>query len=127
MLTCPTCLGPLVVLEHREVEIDYCPACRGCWLDRGELNLLLKGDPASDPEIRLPPGPRGARPCPCCGVRMHESAMPAAGVVVDVCPHRHGLWLDQGELQKIVNAVAQDGELAALSDFCDSVFGAAST
>jgi len=39
---CPTCTTtPLVLAERQGVEIDYCPHCRGVWLDRGELDKLL--------------------------------------------------------------------------------------
>ena len=38
IMKCPTCTDtPLVMAERQGVEIDYCPACRGIWLDRGEL------------------------------------------------------------------------------------------
>lgn len=41
-MKCPTCSDtPLVMAERQGVEIDYCPACRGIWLDRGELDKLL--------------------------------------------------------------------------------------
>lgn len=41
-MKCPTCPDtPLVMAERQGVEIDYCPACRGIWLDRGELDKLL--------------------------------------------------------------------------------------
>jgi hypothetical protein len=41
-MKCPTCNdAPLVMAERQGVEIDYCPACRGIWLDRGELDKLL--------------------------------------------------------------------------------------
>lgn len=41
-MKCPTCTDtPLVMAERQGVEIDYCPACRGIWLDRGELDKLL--------------------------------------------------------------------------------------
>ena len=41
-MKCPTCKDtPLVMAERQGVEIDYCPACRGIWLDRGELDKLL--------------------------------------------------------------------------------------
>lgn len=39
-LTCTT--TPLVLAERQGVEIDYCPHCRGVWLDRGELDKLLE-------------------------------------------------------------------------------------
>ena len=41
-MKCPTCANtPLVMAERQGVEIDYCPSCRGIWLDRGELDKLL--------------------------------------------------------------------------------------
>lgn len=41
-MKCPACTdAPLVMSERQGVEIDYCPACRGIWLDRGELDKLL--------------------------------------------------------------------------------------
>ena len=41
-MKCPTCNDtPLVMAERQGVEIDYCPDCRGIWLDRGELDKLL--------------------------------------------------------------------------------------
>lgn len=34
-------LTPLIIIERNGIEIDYCPACRGVWLDRGELEKLM--------------------------------------------------------------------------------------
>jgi Zn-finger nucleic acid-binding protein len=42
-MKCPTCPDSILVLADRQgIEIDYCPACRGVWLDRGELDKLLE-------------------------------------------------------------------------------------
>lgn len=42
-MKCPTCVSNLLVMSERQgVEIDYCPQCRGVWLDRGELDKLLE-------------------------------------------------------------------------------------
>lgn len=42
-MKCPTCVdATLVMTERQGVEIDYCPSCRGIWLDRGELDKLLE-------------------------------------------------------------------------------------
>jgi Zn-finger nucleic acid-binding protein len=47
-MKCPHCADTTLVMTERQgVEIDYCPACRGIWLDRGELDKLL--DKASAP------------------------------------------------------------------------------
>ena len=41
-MKCPTCIDTVLVMTERQgVEIDYCPQCRGVWLDRGELDKLL--------------------------------------------------------------------------------------
>lgn len=41
-MPCPVCRVPLVMSERQGVEIDYCPQCRGVWLDRGELDKILE-------------------------------------------------------------------------------------
>jgi uncharacterized protein len=42
-MKCPSCPDSILVMTDRQnVEIDYCPACRGIWLDRGELDKLLE-------------------------------------------------------------------------------------
>ncbi len=42
-MKCPTCPDSTLLMSERQgVEIDYCPQCRGVWLDRGELDKLLQ-------------------------------------------------------------------------------------
>ncbi|AKM30030.1 hypothetical protein AB870_07835 [Pandoraea faecigallinarum] len=42
-MKCPVCGTPdLLMAERQGVEIDYCPNCRGVWLDRGELDKLIE-------------------------------------------------------------------------------------
>ena len=42
-MTCPVCPASTLVLTDRSgVEIDYCPTCRGVWLDRGELDKIIE-------------------------------------------------------------------------------------
>ena len=41
-MKCPSCNETLVMSERQGVEIDYCPSCRGVWLDRGELDKILE-------------------------------------------------------------------------------------
>lgn len=41
-MKCPTCTTVNLVMSERQgVEIDYCPECRGVWLDRGELDKII--------------------------------------------------------------------------------------
>lgn len=41
-MKCPVCCNvDLLLSERHGVEIDYCPTCRGVWLDRGELDKII--------------------------------------------------------------------------------------
>ena len=54
---CPVCKdSPLMMSERQGVEIDYCPKCRGIWLDRGELDKIIQismqqAMPAPEPTV----------------------------------------------------------------------------
>ena len=41
-MQCPVDSATLVMADRQGVEIDYCPQCRGVWLDRGELDKLIE-------------------------------------------------------------------------------------
>jgi uncharacterized protein len=42
-MKCPVCKEPELVMSERQgIEIDYCPTCRGIWLDRGELDKIIE-------------------------------------------------------------------------------------
>lgn len=65
-MKCPHCPDTLLVMADRQgVEIDYCPRCRGVWLDRGELDKLIERAAADVPAraAATPPAAApGARP-----------------------------------------------------------------
>lgn len=68
-MKCPTCKEvPLTMSERQGIEIDYCPQCRGVWLDRGELDKIIEKSLAStqdappqqqpgQPQVVYQPGP----------------------------------------------------------------------
>jgi hypothetical protein len=56
-MKCPNCDTTLAMSERLGVEIDYCPQCRGVWLDRGEIDRLLETE-------RAPAVPAAAAPAP---------------------------------------------------------------
>ena len=47
-MPCPVCKVALVMSDRQGVEIDYCPQCRGVWLDRGELDKIIERSAAHD-------------------------------------------------------------------------------
>ncbi len=49
-MACPVCRVALVMSDRQGIEIDYCPQCRGVWLDRGELDKIVeRSAPAAAP------------------------------------------------------------------------------
>lgn len=63
-LLCPACRVDLVMSDRQGIEIDYCPKCRGVWLDRGELDKIIERSAAYEaaPEAPTAPEPQRARP-----------------------------------------------------------------
>ncbi len=54
-MQCPVCSNSQLVMSERQgIEIDYCPQCRGVWLDRGELDKIIERSSAS-----VAPAPEG--------------------------------------------------------------------
>lgn len=53
-MKCPVCIDKeLLMMDRSGIELDYCPGCRGVWLDRGELDRLLeKGRAEAAPQSR---------------------------------------------------------------------------
>jgi uncharacterized protein len=48
-MQCPIDQTTLSITERRGIEIDYCPKCRGVWLDRGELDKLIDASVSASP------------------------------------------------------------------------------
>jgi Zn-finger nucleic acid-binding protein len=58
-MQCPACRVPLAMSDRQGIEIDYCPQCRGVWLDRGELDKIVE---RSAPQAAAPAPAPAAQP-----------------------------------------------------------------
>lgn len=55
-MQCPVCSNTQLVMSERQgIEIDYCPQCRGVWLDRGELDKIIERSAQQAPAQAAPP------------------------------------------------------------------------
>ena len=64
-MKCPVCGATLLMSERHGVEIDYCPECRGIWLDRGELDKIVERAAAESGKGDAPKGNDGGhQPAP---------------------------------------------------------------
>jgi Zn-finger nucleic acid-binding protein len=125
-MRCVACKKPMVVLELEQIEIDYCLACSGIWLDSGELELLVDR-PLSIQELFLSKATgqqsnRGTRKCPICRRRMDITEIGAQKPVqIDHCPQDHGFWFDRGELEEIIGILA-GGAHSRVADLLHNMF-----
>ncbi len=62
-MKCPLCAVDLVMADRQGIEIDYCPKCRGIWLDRGEIDKIIERSQALEARAVQSPMPEpAARP-----------------------------------------------------------------
>lgn len=61
-MDCPICTVPLVMSDRQGIEIDYCPKCRGVWLDRGELDKIIERSTNVTPQVAPAPASSPAQP-----------------------------------------------------------------
>lgn len=69
-MQCPICSVELVMSERQGIEIDYCPKCRGVWLDRGELDKIIERS------AQVSPPPKPSEPFPAQGQPYHPQGQP---------------------------------------------------
>jgi Zn-finger nucleic acid-binding protein len=114
-MNCPTCKeNAMITLELNQVEIDYCTACAGIWLDAGELEILL-GEPQKA-KMLLESFKADAvvsenlRKCPICYKKMQKVKVGSkeSTVLIDRCVNGDGLWFDKGELKAIFEKAQLD-------------------
>ena len=53
-MQCPVCRVALAMSDRQGIEIDYCPQCRGVWLDRGELDKIIERSGPAAPSTPRP-------------------------------------------------------------------------
>jgi len=87
----------------RENEINFCPSCKGAWLDKGELALTLGtvGDLHSSSEPKSEKITQYVS-CPACpGVLRRTYYSSDQRIVVEKCDDCNGIFVDRGEITKI--------------------------
>jgi Zn-finger nucleic acid-binding protein len=101
----------MITLELEGVEIDYCQSCEGIWLDEGELELTLGGTEKADEFVKSFTKAKNStekpRHCPICLKKM-QKVFAGGDVLIDRCRKKHGLWLDGGELEQILDNAQLD-------------------
>lgn len=115
MLHCPNNCGALIAAEYEGVQVDYCAACRGVWLDFGKLSRIVLNRERTWSAERVrkvlarldgyntPPMPEDRNlACPECSSLLDEvNYQGTSNIIVNPCSRLHGVWLDAGEIASI--------------------------
>jgi Zn-finger nucleic acid-binding protein len=118
-LKCPRCREDMQALRLGVTTARECAACGGLWLDPESIQKLSdhreeRADVVSALATRVPlatapPDIIRYVPCPMCARLMNrKNFAQSSGVVLDVCA-KHGVWLDRGELERVLGFVAAGG------------------
>jgi Zn-finger nucleic acid-binding protein len=114
---CPKCDVALLLLRFKEVEVDFCDRCRGLWLDAGEIEQLL-GERPDEWLLRALNQPaqttRSRYLCPRCDKEL--AAIAVNDLTLERCPTGHGLWFDEGELDRVLKAGGAHQTVAYLTE-----------
>ncbi|AWB49848.1 hypothetical protein HYN69_16250 [Gemmobacter aquarius] len=86
-MKCPVDNETLVMADRGGVEIDYCPKCRGVWLDRGELDKIIERSVAAP--AAAAPAPQARAPQPMSQQHAPQGYAPDPRYRDDD-DHRHG-------------------------------------
>jgi Zn-finger nucleic acid-binding protein len=76
-MSCPVCVVPLSMSDRQGIEIDFCPQCRGVWLDRGELDKIIERSAGPAPSAPPPQAaPQTPYPAQGYGHQGHYGSKP---------------------------------------------------
>jgi len=115
-LPCPLCDQPLVKATIAKIPLLYCTQCHGLLMPMNVLPGLIDALKAGveKPAVQTPPDPGELRrtiQCPKCRHRMDTHAYAGPGnVIIDSCGDCFLIWLDRGELMRIVHAPDEGDE-----------------
>ena len=130
---CPKCDVGLVIVQFKNIEVDYCHRCRGLWLDAGELETLLQqtgartDDPLLDFQKQTGAIPAGRKHlCPRCDQALQEITV-RDSLTLDRCAREQGLWFDADELKQLLTMFPREAGASRAIEYLNDLFGAMPT
>ena len=115
-MNCPKCKAELFTFEVEGISLEQCNSCEGIWFDKNELRQVKdKADSDlnwMDFEIWKHPekfkAGRQKYDCPKCNVKMEVLDYDHTNIEIDYCKSCEGVWLDKGEIQKLIAALENE-------------------
>jgi Zn-finger nucleic acid-binding protein len=110
-LLCPRCKSALTPTIRHKLEVNYCPKCKGMWLERAELGeledevfdfgehakgtLVFESTPTSDK-------------CPECDSNLKSFRYRFYDLVMELCENQHGYWLTDDEDTRVLEIMKNE-------------------
>ncbi len=126
-MKCPNCHVALEGVDVAGVHIHRCPNCQGTWFDKDELRVLRDREQKGgfhwlDVELWRDIDKFRARQqegcaCPRDGRPMTTVRYGDSEVAIDVCSACHGIWLDKGEYQRILDYLEETLDASSSADY----------
>jgi Zn-finger nucleic acid-binding protein len=115
-MICPVCKKDTLIVEYKDIELDYCQVCHGVWFDAGELEMLLEAAGLEGHNGFLDSITHSTEAivserkyrCPVCLRKMKKVYIDEEKkIITDVCGGEHGIWFDGGEVNCLVKSLAE--------------------
>ena len=124
-MTCPKCNKALTIRAIKDVQVHECKGCGGIWFAHDELKQVKDRIDANLNWMDFEFWKHTDRfkvadeknDCPACSRRMDVLEYDTTGVEVDSCSHCRGVWLDQDELRKIIDALEEEVLTKSMEDY----------
>ena len=129
IMKCVKCNENLKKADYKGIKLDYCDDCQGIWFDRDELRQVkdkedeflrwVDVDPWED-EAKFKIS-ESSKSCPVCEMPLYAVKCNGFLVEIDLCNVCHGIWLDKGEFDKIIDYMKEKVEKERLSGYLKDI------
>lgn len=124
-MICPKCHIKLKEFSFGALKLDKCDSCNGVWFDKNELKKVIDGRDMDLEWVHLDlwtkkekfGARKGKNQCPFCSKALVALQYDHSGVEVDICAACGGIWLDKGEMEKIIDYLEKSLDEKSVPDY----------
>ena len=110
-MKCPVDGSTLEKISVDSVELEKCPECQGLWFEKAEIRQAEEAEGVDEDWVGFDlwsdhdafGAEKSSRKCPVCEQNMATILYGHSDVKIDYCVDEHGVWLDQGEFESIID------------------------
>ncbi|HUN26692.1 MAG TPA: zf-TFIIB domain-containing protein [Steroidobacteraceae bacterium] len=110
-MKCPQCQTELTATKRHKLAVNYCPTCKGMWLEHAELEQLEDEvfDFGEHAKGTLVFGSQPTtHPCPECGVALRSFRYRFYELAMELCVNQHGYWLTDDEDTRVLELMRNE-------------------